>query len=231
MWQIALDGKTLILCPLGVFWPQILSPKSLKCLYWIQGWFGEYLNWFSIFGRAPPTPSDAIPLPQAQKAISLNINVIYWYGLHVVLAYICSVSFLSGIKGQRAAFLESFGVENLLISFSKRRWSHCPLSKHKEYYLPTFQKSLPPFFKTKSVCPCSETWHTYNLLLPLGEERFIGYLGGVLEGRNRYYFDFEKGGRHFFRLLKKGDIYFSLAFEKEGRNFLGVEATDNSDFH
>ena len=29
-WQIALDGKTSILCPLGVFWRQILTPKSLK---------------------------------------------------------------------------------------------------------------------------------------------------------------------------------------------------------
>ena len=30
VWQIALDGKTSILCPFGVFWPQILTPKVLK---------------------------------------------------------------------------------------------------------------------------------------------------------------------------------------------------------
>ena len=64
----------------------------------MQGWFGQYLNWFSIFGGTAPTPSDAIPLPQAQKTISLDINVIYGYALHVVLAYRRSVSFLWGLN-------------------------------------------------------------------------------------------------------------------------------------
>ena len=67
---------------------------------------------------------------------------------------------------------------------------------------------------------------------PLGKGKdFIGYLSRVLEERHRHFFHFQKGDRHFFRLMTKGDIYFSLAFKKGSRTFLGLETTENLHFH
>ena len=62
-------------------------------------------------------------------------------------------------------------------------------------------------------------------------ERFYWVPEPGFRRETQAFFTFSKGDRHFFRLMTKGDIYFSLAFKKGSRTFLGLETTENLHFH
>ena len=58
----------------------------------------------------------------------------------------------------------------------------------------------------------------------------MGYLGWLLEGGTDTFFGFEKGVKFFFRLLKDGELYFSLVFEKVDKDFFRFFKRGNKDF-